>query len=91
MLKAWNTGHPGGLTTVHANSAPAALTRLEQLVQEAVVTVPRALIAEAIDLIVFIKGRGSERRVDSILELAGLDEEGSYVLKPAAALALHVV
>ena len=91
MLKAWNTGHPGGLTTVHANSAPAALTRLEQLVQEAVVTVPRALIAEAIDLIVFIKGRGSERRVESILELAGLDEDGSYVLKPAAAPALHVV
>ena len=92
MLKAWNTGHPGGLTTLHANSAPAApLTRLEQLVQEAVVTVPRALIAEAINLVVFIKGRGSERRVDSILELAGLDEEGSYVLKPATAPALHVV
>jgi type IV secretion system protein VirB11 len=91
MLKAWNTGHPGGLTTVHANSAPAALTRLEQLVQEAVVTVPRALIAEAIDLIVFIKGRGSERRVESILELAGLDEDEGYVLKPAAAPALHVV
>jgi type IV secretion system protein TrbB len=91
MLKAWNTGHPGGLTTVHANSAPAALTRLEQLVQEAVVTVPRALIAEAIDLIVFIKGRGSERRVESIVELTGLDEEGSYALKPAAAPALHVV
>jgi type IV secretion system protein VirB11 len=91
MLKAWNTGHPGGLTTVHANSAPAALTRLEQLVQEAVVTVPRALIAEAIDLVVFIKGRGSERRVDSILELAGLDEDEGYVLEPAAAPALHVV
>ena len=91
MLKAWNTGHPGGLTTVHANSAAAALTRLEQLVQEAVVTVPRALIAEAIDLVVFIKGRGSERRVESILELAGLDEDESYVLKPAAAPTLHVV
>ena len=91
MLKAWNTGHPGGLTTVHANSAAAALTRLEQLVQEAVVTVPRALISEAIDLIVFIKGRGSERRVESIVELAGLDEQGNYVLRPAAASALHVV
>ena len=91
MLKAWNTGHPGGLTTVHANSAAAALTRLEQLVQEAVVTVPRALISEAIDLIVFIKGRGSERRVESIVELTRLDELGNYVLKPAAASALHVV
>jgi type IV secretion system protein VirB11 len=91
MLKAWNTGHPGGLTTVHANSAEAALTRLEQLVQEAVVTVPRPLIAEGIDLIVFIKGRGGERRVESILELIGLDEDGSYLLSPATTPALHVV
>ena len=63
MLKAWNTGHPGGVTTVHANSARAALYRLEQLVQETVVTVPRRLIAEAIDLVVFIRGRGMARRV----------------------------
>lgn len=91
MLKAWNTGHPGGLTTVHANSAEAALTRLEQLVQEAVVTVPRPLIAEAIDLLVFIRGRGGERRVESILELLGLDDDGSYLIGPAAAPALHVV
>ena len=59
MLKAWNTGHPGGIATVHANSASSALYRLEQLVQESVVTVPRRLIAEAIDLVVFIAGRGS--------------------------------
>src|SRR3546814_4004989 len=52
MLKAWNTGHPGGIATVHANSAVAALYRLEQLVQESVVTVPRRLIADAIDMIV---------------------------------------
>ena len=91
MLKAWNTGHPGGLTTVHANSAAAALTRLEQLVQEAVVTVPRPLIAEAVDLIVFISGRGSERRIESILDLAGLDETGGFVLKPVAAAKLQLV
>ncbi len=54
MLKAWNTGHPGGIATVHANSASSSLTRIEQLVQESVITVPRRLIAEAIDLIVFI-------------------------------------
>src|SRR3546814_9249964 len=47
MLKAWNTGHPGGIATVHTNSATAALYRLEQLVQESVVTVPRRLIDEA--------------------------------------------
>ena len=80
MLKAWNTGHPGGITTVHANSALAALYRIEQLVQEAVVTVPRRLIAEAIDLVVFISGRGVERRVSSVARVAGVDPDGGYDL-----------
>ena len=78
MLKAWNTGHPGGIATVHANSAVAALYRLEQLVQESVVTVPRRLIAEAIDMIVFISGRGRARRVETIVRIDGLDPDGAY-------------
>ncbi|APR53209.1 P-type conjugative transfer ATPase TrbB [Sphingomonas koreensis] len=76
MLKAWNTGHPGGIATVHANSAVAALYRLEQLVQESVVAVPRRLIAGAIDMIVFISGRGLSRRVETIARVAGLDPDG---------------
>ncbi|WP_353642507.1 P-type conjugative transfer ATPase TrbB [Mesorhizobium sp. WSM2239] len=80
MLKSWNTGHPGGIATVHANSARSALYRIEQLAQEAVVTVPRRLIAEAIDLIVFIAGRGSSRRVDAIAEVTGLDGNGDYAV-----------
>ena len=80
MLKAWNTGHPGGIATVHANSAPSALHRIEQLIQEASVTVPRHLIAEAIDIIVFISGRGVGRRIDSIVRLAGVDPDGGYGL-----------
>jgi type IV secretion system protein VirB11 len=82
MLKAWNTGHPGGIATVHSNSAVAALYRLEQLIQEAVVTVPRQLIAEAIDMVVFIAGRGSARRIDSIVSVAGLDAGGRYATAP---------
>jgi type IV secretion system protein TrbB len=82
MLKAWNTGHPGGITTVHANSARAGLTRLEQLVQEAVVTVPRALIVEAIDLVAFMDGRGANRRLDTLLEVVSLDADGDYVMTP---------
>jgi type IV secretion system protein VirB11 len=62
MLKAWNTGHPGGVTTVHANSAEAGLYRLEQLVQEAVVTVPRDLIVQAIDIVVRRVPRGTRRQ-----------------------------
>lgn len=82
MLKAWNTGHPGGIATVHANSAASALYRLEQLIQEAVVTVPRRLIAEAIDIVVFIHGRGSGRRVGAVECVHGLDASGDYALRP---------
>ncbi|MEZ5934806.1 MAG: P-type conjugative transfer ATPase TrbB [Alphaproteobacteria bacterium] len=84
MLKAWNTGHPGGVTTLHANSALGALHRLEQLIQEAVVAVPRALIAEAIDLVVFIAGRDGARKVETIARLEGGDADG-YRLTPALA------
>jgi type IV secretion system protein VirB11 len=92
MLKAWNTGHPGGITTVHANSAHAGLYRLEQLVQEAVVTVPRNLIVEAIDIVVFLAGRGPSRRVETLLEVMSLDAEGDYVLRPLGGRpSLHTV
>ena len=80
MLKAWNTGHPGGITTLHANSAHAGLYRLEQLIQEAVVTVPRRLIAEAIDVVVFLKGRGAGRRVETVAALEGLTADNDYRL-----------
>lgn len=88
MLKAWNTGHPGGITTLHANSARAGLYRLEQLIQEAVVTVPRRLIAEAIDIVVFLKGRGSGRRVETVAALEGLDAGGDYRLAPLSPVRL---
>ena len=82
MLKAWNTGHPGGIATVHANSAASALYRLEQLIQEAVVTVPRHLIAGAIDVVLFIEGRGTGRRLGAIESVEGLDAAGDYALRP---------
>ncbi|MGH1478980.1 MAG: P-type conjugative transfer ATPase TrbB [Geminicoccales bacterium] len=80
MLKAWNTGHPGGITTLHANSGQAGLYRLEQLIQEVVVTVPRRLIAQAIDVVVFLKGRGEGRRVETVAALEGLDANDDYRL-----------
>ena len=90
MLKAWNTGHPGGITTLHANSAHGALYRLEQLIQETVITVPRQLIAEAIDMVVFIAGRGSCRRVETIAEVAGI-RDGDYRLATQSHLQLRSV
>lgn len=87
MLKSWNTGHPGGIATLHANSARAGLYRLEQLIQEAVVTVPRDLIAEAIDVVVFIQGRNAGRRIEAIASVEGL-ERGDYALRDEAAAKL---
>ncbi len=84
MLKAWNTGHPGGIATVHANSARSALHRIEQLVAESVVTVPRRLIAEAIDMVVFISGRGTGRRIETVAEVGGLDADGDYAVTDLA-------
>jgi len=83
LLKAWGTGHPGGIGTIHAGSALGALRRLEQLVQEAVVTVPRALIAETINLIAVLAGRGSARRLVELAVVEGLGPAGDYVLAPA--------
>ena len=80
LLKAWGTGHPGGVGTIHANSALGALRRLESLVQEAVVTVPRALIAETIDIVAVLSGRGPERRLTEAAFVAGLDPQtGDYL------------
>jgi len=80
LLKAWGTGHPGGVATVHAGSARAALTRVEQLIQEVLVTVPRALIAEAVDVVAFIERHGASRRVAEIMTVTGLNADG-YVFE----------
>jgi type IV secretion system protein TrbB len=83
LLKAWGTGHPGGIGTIHAGSAVGALRRIEQLIQEAVVTVPRALIAETINVIAVLMGRGAERQLVELAVVKGLKPGGDYVLAPA--------
>ena len=82
LLKAWGTGHPGGIGTIHAGTALGALRRLEQLIQEAVVTVPRALIAETMDLIAVLSGRGTARRLTELARVDGLGSEVDYALTP---------
>lgn len=70
MLKAWNTGHPGGICTIHANSVESAPYRLEDLIQEVVVTVPRNLILQAVDLFVFMdRDRKGKRRIKEVASL----------------------
>jgi P-type conjugative transfer ATPase TrbB len=84
LLKAWGTGHPGGVGTIHANTAMGALRRMEQLIQEAVVTVPRALLAETIDLVAVLVRHGTGRRLAQLMRVEGLDPVlGDYRLMPA--------
>ena len=83
MLKAWNTGHPGGAATVHANDALSGLVRLESLVAEATAAPQHNLIAEAIDLVVFIDEEAAlaaGRKVREVLVVTGY-ESGHYTVE----------
>lgn len=75
LLKAWNTGHPGGVATVHANSAAGGLLRLEQLMAEASPAPMQALIAEAVALVVFLERTplAPGRRVREVARVRGFD------------------
>jgi len=82
LLKAWGTGHPGGVGTIHAGTALGTLRRMEQLIQESVVTVPRALIAETIDVIAVLVRDGTGRRLAELAQVIGLDSQGDYRILP---------
>lgn len=83
VLKAWNTGHPGGAATIHANDGMSGLIRLESLVAEATAAPQQRLIAEAIDLVVFIDEEPdlpAGRKVREVLIVTGF-EDGKYVVE----------
>jgi type IV secretion system protein VirB11 len=80
LLKAWNTGHPGGVTTIHANNARAALTRLSSLVQEAGVPPQPELIAETINLIIFIVRTAKGRRITEMVRFDGYSPANGFAL-----------
>lgn len=75
LLKAWNTGHNGGCATIHANSASRGLTRLESLIEEAIPRAPVQLIAEAVDLVVYIEGTATGREVKTVARVIHHDGE----------------
>ncbi len=77
-LKAWNTGHPGGLCTLHANTAEEALRRLEDLILEVASEPPRRSIGAAVDLIVHMARTQAGRRVEGLVAVAG-NEDGQYL------------
>lgn len=81
-LKAWNTGHPGGLSTIHANSAPEALSRLEDLLAETGPGPRRRMIAQAVDVVAHIRRTADGRKLDEILRV-DLEADG-YAITPLA-------
>ena len=76
-LKSWNTGHPGGLSTLHANSADDVLHRLEDLIGEVALQTPRRLISQSVDRILHISRIRGGRRVDALLGVDG-EADGAY-------------
>ncbi|WP_312948243.1 P-type conjugative transfer ATPase TrbB [Agrobacterium sp.] len=83
MLKAWNTGHPGGVATIHSNSARSALQRLEQLTAEASHQPMQAVIGDAVDLIISIERTAKGRRISEILHVTRF-AGGQYQTEPYA-------
>lgn len=80
MLKAWNTGHPGGITTIHANNALSALRRLEQLTAEASQQPMHDVIGEAVDLVVSIERTSTGRRVREVIHVEAW-RDGNYQIE----------
>ncbi|SDK33584.1 type IV secretion system protein VirB11 [Agrobacterium fabrum] len=83
LLKAWNTGHPGGVTTIHSNSATSALQRLEQLTAEVSQLPMQTVIGDAVDLIVSVERTGKGRRVTDILHVENFSA-GRYLTESYA-------
>ncbi len=82
-LKSWNTGHPGGLSTVHANSAAEALRRMEDLIGEVTSQVPQRMIGEAVDCVVHIRRTPVGRRVEAVIAVNGF-ADGGYQIRTLA-------
>jgi len=85
LLKAWNTGHPGGLATVHANDTRAMLDRLCQLIEEVIFPAPRALIASTVHVCVHLRRDGAHpagRSMSGLDRVVGLSPDGRWQLEP---------
>lgn len=78
-LKSWNTGHPGGLSTLHANSAEEALRRIEDLALEIAAAPPRRTIGQAVDVIAHIRRSTAGRRLESVIAVNGASDAGYAV------------
>lgn len=84
LLKAWNTGHPGGVATIHADSTGEMLTRMCQLIEENNIVAPKEFVAQTIDICVHMerdKTSPSGRRLSGISKVTGY-KNGEWVILP---------
>ena len=87
LMQVWNTGHPGGIATLHANDCASGLRRFRSLISlypEAPLD-PEPDIAEAINVMVYIEKFGKGRRLKEIVRVHGYDpkhtENNGYQLE----------
>lgn len=85
LLDAWSTGHGGGCSTVHSNNAMQTLNRLQGMISRVSLTPQQSTIAEAVDIVVYLKLRGNKRQIEEIIEVIGFDEDKKqYLVKKIA-------
>jgi type IV secretion system protein TrbB len=84
LVKAWNTGHPGGLATVHANDTGAMLDRICQLIEEVIPAAPRLFIAQTINVCIHVtldRQHPAGRRLSGVDRVRGLHPDGRWHLE----------
>ncbi|MDR1921434.1 MAG: Flp pilus assembly complex ATPase component TadA, partial [Candidatus Adiutrix sp.] len=79
LTNSWNTGHEGGVATVHANSAPEAMSRLEELITMDGFVPVKSALARAVNYVVFMRKERGVRRVTEIVEIGYDSKNNEYV------------
>lgn len=69
MLKAWNTGHPGGFCTIHSTSADNAIFRLDQLCSEVSINSQLPMIKDTVDIVIFMERIGKQRKITQMKDI----------------------
>ena len=84
LLTAWNSGHPGGISTIHSDTPEGGIKQLEQYIQRVSVSKQQELIAMTVNyLIVIIKNEENKRQIKCIKEMIDF-RDGKYILKDIA-------
>lgn len=73
LLDAWSTGHGGGCSTVHSNNAKDTLLRLENMTSRVSQNPQQTTIAQAVNMVIYLRYNGNRRIIEDIIQLDGYD------------------